>query len=50
MPETNGTGVADADYLLYISAYDTEDCYAADAFGGVCQLEYNLDRYEILYL
>lgn len=45
-PSTDGIGVADRDYILYISANQNDvRCTSSTlAFAGACQLESSLDR------
>ena len=47
-PATDGVGVANADYVLYISADQSECPPGSDttvlAFAGACQMESTLDR------
>lgn len=46
-PPTNGAGVDDADYILYISANQTvcpSGSYTTVVFAGACQIESTLDR------
>ena len=46
-PSTDGSGVSDSDFILYISAKQNHlicSTSSTVAFAGACQLEDNLDR------
>lgn len=43
-PSTDGMGVPDADYILYISANQNLCTATTIAFAGVCQMESTQDR------
>ena len=45
---TDGSGISDADFILYVSANEVDPCGPTSstlAFAGACQLEAILDRY-----
>lgn len=53
---TDGPGVREADYVLYVSAVTTATCASSGgdsistiAFASACQLEATLDRYRYMY-
>ena len=48
----DGTGVSNADFLLYVSAHDSSRCKVGTtvAYAAYCQLEADRDRYGGLIL
>lgn len=44
----NGTGVADSDFIFYVSARDEDPCGGnVLAFAGGCAMEQTLDRWAL---